>query len=217
VTEKIHDDVDRALAAYGGGNFSYRTFGSFEIHPHVPIVTESPPAIAERAEAAAAIDVHDVPAVPPVYAAAPAPAAAPVSAARIEPAFGPLPIIPAAPAPAAGWEPLPAAAPAPYQPSPLPPAYAPAYDPYFGRVPAAAAAPLRGPAPAPFAPGYPPRPPVDPRQPPQPLSRRGSDLNIFQLAWGSAAAVADGADRAGPRLAAKDGPQPGDEDLFRRL
>ena len=49
------------------------------------------------------------------------------------------------------------------------------------------------------------------------LAQRGSEMNIFQLAWETAASPADGSDRAGPRLAAQEGPLPGEEALFRRI
>jgi hypothetical protein len=115
-----------------------------------------------------------------------------------------------------------AEAPVAYVPAP-PPGYAPAHDPYHGRLSASAVPPaLRGAAP--LVPGYPPaRPAVEPH-PPLPASlaappapRRANEMNIFQLAWDSAAATADGSDHAGPRLAAQEGPQPGEEDLFRRI
>jgi hypothetical protein len=224
VTESIHDDVERALAAYGGSNFSYRTFGSFSIHPRVAVVIE--PEVPEAApEQPVSVPEPDVEVA--VYAAAPstlpppeAPAPLP-SPSRIEPAFGPLPLPPPIPAPAPpqrAWEPALAMAATEAEPAPPPPppGYAPAHDPYFGPLPGLA----RGPVPSPLLPGYPaPRPgadPVRPGQPPAP-ARRGGEMNIFQLAWDSPGAKADAGDRAGARPAAKDGPLPGEEDLFRRI
>lgn len=43
VTEKIHDDVERAVSAYGGGNFTYRSFGSFSIGPRTSAIAEPEP------------------------------------------------------------------------------------------------------------------------------------------------------------------------------
>jgi hypothetical protein len=159
--------------------------------------------------------------------ASPPPVAHP---SRIEPAFGPRPEAEMGEAPP-GWAAAPAMTPPP-DPVPFPPAqpphpapapaYAQAQDPYFGPVPGT----VRGPAtPGPFGPEYAPPAPMrlpEPRPAAPPVARpapgrRAGEMNIFQLAWDSATAAADGSDRAGPRLAAKEGPQPGDEDLFRRI
>ena len=227
VTEKIHDDVERALAAFGSQDFSYRTFGTFSIHSRTPIViapeppAPEPPAVAEPMVAA--------PAAAELMVAQPA-VAAPPTPARIEPAFGPRPdaaMGEASPdwARAPVMTPPPEPVPFPSAPPPHhapPPAYAQAQDPYFGPVPGtvrgpvtqgpfgpeyAAPAPLRLPEARPAAP-----PPARPAP-----GRHAGEMNIFQLAWDSAAAAADGTERAGPRLAAKERPLPGEEDLFRRI
>lgn len=225
----IHDDVERALAAYGGADLPYRTFGTFSIHPRVPVVTDSAPV-----EADIDLSIRDPADVPTFYAdeAPTAPSAPPV---RMEPAFAPQPVVAAAvtiardepePRDAAPYRPAP---PEPAEPPPVayvpppPPGYTPAYDPYHGRLPASAVpAALRGAAPMPFVPSYPPPPALYDARPAQPAPepvRRGSEMNIFQLAWNSAAAAtpSDGGESAGPRAAAQDGPLPGAEDLFRRI
>lgn len=217
--ELIHDDVERALAAYGGAQLPYRTFGTFSIHPRVPIVTDSAPV-----EADIDLIVRDPADVPTFYADE----APPAPTMTIEPTVAPQPAVAAAP-PVARDEParrdardLAEASPVAYVPPP-PPGYTPAYDPYHGRLPASAVpAALRGAAPTPFVPSYPPSPPSYDAMPAQPAPepvRRGSEMNIFQLAWNSAstAAAADGGGTAGPRAAAQDGPPPGAEDLFRRI
>jgi len=43
VTEKIHDDVERALEAFGGVKFSYHTFGRFAIQPRLWVTAEKNP------------------------------------------------------------------------------------------------------------------------------------------------------------------------------
>ncbi len=46
MTEKIHDDVERALEAFGGVKFSYHTFGRFAIQPRLWVTAEkNPPAL----------------------------------------------------------------------------------------------------------------------------------------------------------------------------
>ena len=67
MNERIHDDVDRALAAYGGSNFSYRTFGTLTLNPRFAVVTEAvppeleaydlpPPVVVEPPRVAEAVD-----------------------------------------------------------------------------------------------------------------------------------------------------------------
>jgi hypothetical protein len=67
VADDVNDDVERALAAYGGTGLTYRTFGKFSIGPRVPVVTQM------TAGPAAAPPALPSPAIPPVLAAAPPP------------------------------------------------------------------------------------------------------------------------------------------------
>jgi hypothetical protein len=63
VVNAVDDDVERALAAYGGDNFTYHSFGTFSIRPRVQIVTST-----------AAIVITEVSAAWPVAAEQPMPA-----------------------------------------------------------------------------------------------------------------------------------------------
>jgi len=115
VPGSANDDVDRALAAFGGTGFTYHTFGKFSLHPRVPIVTQpagsvtAPPSNA--AAPAPAVRAAEIRLTPVEVADAeadgvPPPAAAPVRPLRFMPrppeppqAAPPRPV-PAPPAPA---------------------------------------------------------------------------------------------------------------------
>lgn len=228
MADTINDDVERALKAYGGDNFTYRTFGTFSIRPRVRVVTppapipepqpEPEPLILRAEHAVAAADV--------AHAMVEGPAAeweGELSQAAEAVQFQPAP-------PASGdWD-----APAPrYAPAPVP-----NYAPSPGRfLHADHARALQG-DPAGRLP--PPRSLADrwaagtdagagaPAGRSQPLAERfaqqaaragepAGGMNIFQMAWETADAARPGAT---PRPKAEPGapePLPGDQDLFRRL
>ena len=232
MADTINDDVERALAAFGGNDFTYHTFGTFSIRPRVRIVTLVAPIVEPAA------GPEPLMAMPEVHAIAVGDSEGPMDMApaltdwdsSVSPAAEAVQFQPAPPA-GGDW-----GAPSPH--------YAPPPAGYYD-TPAAAAAP------PPVVPGYsvavprllqgdsvarlqPPPPPdrwaVGGREiaRPAPLAerfaiqaaraaQRPAELNIFQMAWDSAedaSAAAAARPRGAPGAPV---PMPGEQDLFRRL
>lgn len=107
MADEVNDDVERALAAYGGTGFTYHTFGKFSLRPRLAVVTQmndapvasaAPAVMAARPQQSAAPAVGAPPPRVPVLAMSPMEVADAEAEAIAVPAYAqPLPAVPAFP------------------------------------------------------------------------------------------------------------------------